>query len=101
MKDVDLVAYDVYLYWVEKTKTTLRSVKVKNAALNRIRLRLDDGFGPDELKRCVDFAMVDEFYQQHGYHKQPDVIFRNSERVQSLLARVNAIREERMKNLWR
>lgn len=93
MKQADLVAYDVYLYWVEKTKTALRSEKVKQATINRIRLRLDDGFGPEDLKRCVDFAMVDEFYQEHGYHKQPDVLFRNAERVQSIMSRVKAISE--------
>lgn len=91
MKPTDLVAYDVYLYWVEKTKTTVRSDKVKQTTLDRIRRRLDDGFGPDELKRCVDFALADEFYREHGYHKQPDVMFRNAERVQSILSRVQTI----------
>jgi len=89
----DLVADDVYVYWTEKTQTHLRSEKMKTATLNRIRLRLDDGFGPDELKRCVDFAMADEFYRERGYHKQPDVLFRNPERIHSILARVKAIGE--------
>jgi hypothetical protein len=48
---------------------------------------LSEGFDPDELKKCVDFALYDEFYARQGFAKQPDVIWRNAERVQSIVAR--------------
>ena len=83
----DLFAVEVFDYWAEKTGTRLRSPKVREATLSRISRRLSEGFGPDDLKRCVDFAMWDEFYAKQGYYKQPDVIWRSGERVQSLLAR--------------
>ena len=91
MTQLDLVAQEVLDYWAERTSTQFRSAKVKLAALKRIRQRLDDGLGPDDLKKCVDFALYDEFYIDHGYAKQPDVIWRNAERVQSILARVQTI----------
>ena len=91
MTQLDLVAQEVLDYWAERTATQFRSAKVKLAALKRIRQRLDDGLGPDDLKKCVDFALYDEFYIDHGYAKQPDVIWRNAERVQSILARVQTI----------
>ena len=91
MTQLDLVAQDVLDYWTDRTQTSFRSAKVKLAALSRIRRRLDDGFGPDDLKKCVDYALYDEFYVEHGYAKQPEVIFRNAERVQSILTRVQTI----------
>lgn len=91
MTQLDLVAQEVLDYWSERTQTSFRSAKVKLAALKRIRQRLDDGLGPDDLKKCVDFALYDEFYIDHGYAKQPDVIWRNAERVNSILARVQTI----------
>ena len=91
MTQLDLVAQEVADDWRERTQTQPRSSKVNAAVLERIRRRLDDGFGPDDLKRVVDFALYDEFYVQHGYAKQPDVIWRNAERVQSILARVQTI----------
>lgn len=91
MTQLDLVAQEVLDYWATKTNTQFRCANVKLSALKRIRQRLDDGFGPDDLKRVVDFALVDDFYIQKGYAKQPDVIWRNGERVQSILARVQTI----------
>ena len=91
MTQLDLVAQEVLDYWRERTQTHPRSSKVTAAVLQRIQRRLDDGFGPDDLKKCVDYALYDEFYIQHGYAKQPDVLFRNAERVQSILARVQTI----------
>jgi hypothetical protein len=91
MVQMDLVAQDVYDYWATQTSTHLRSEKVKNAALARIRQRLDDGCGPDDLKRCVDYALYDEFYVEHGYAKHPDVIWRSAERVHSIVERVRTI----------
>lgn len=88
---LDLVAQEVLDYWADKTQTNFRSASVKLAALKRIRQRLDDGFGPDDLKRVVDFAMADDFYIERGYAKQPDVLWRSGERVQSILARVQTI----------
>lgn len=92
MTQLDLVAMDVLDYWTQKTQTSFRSAKVKLAALKRIRQRLDDGLGPDDLKACVDYALYDDFYVQHGYAKQPDVIWRSAERVQSIVERVQTIR---------
>jgi uncharacterized phage protein (TIGR02220 family) len=87
----DLVAQEVFDYWSERTQTKFRAASVKLAALKRIRQRLDDGFGPDDLKRCVDFALCDDWYIERGYAKQPDVLWRSGERVQSILARVQTI----------
>ncbi len=83
----DLIAVEVYAYWMERTRTSPRTKKAREAALTRISARLAEGYGPADLKRCVDFAMYDEFYVAHGYYKQPDVIWRNGERVQSILTR--------------
>lgn len=80
-------ARDVFAHWTERAHTKPKSSKVEASVLKRIDARLRDGFTPDDLKRCVDVACADEFYVQRGYYKQPDVIFRNAERVQSLLAR--------------
>lgn len=91
MTQLDLVAQEVLEYWSDRTQTKLRSPKVTASVLERIRRRLDDGFGPDDLKKCVDYSLYDEFYVRQGFAKQPDVIWRNAERVQSILARVQTI----------
>lgn len=83
----DLLASDVFDYWSERTHTQVRSPKVKGDIVRRIERRLDEGYSPADLKRCVDYAMHDEFYARQGYYKQPDVIWRNAERVQSILSR--------------
>jgi hypothetical protein len=83
----DIFAAEVLDYWTEKTGTRLRSPKVREAILARIGKRLGEGFAPDDLKRCVDFANYDEFYARQGYAKQPDVIWRNAERVNTILSR--------------
>lgn len=85
-------ARDVLGYWSEKAHTKPRSAKVEAAIIKRIDARVKDGFSPADLKRAVDVACADEFYVAKGYYKQPDVIFRNAERVQSLLARVEHAR---------
>ena len=81
---------EVLAYWTERAHVRLRSRKVEQAVERRIAARLKDGFSTDDLRRAVDVACADEFYVQKGYYKQPDVIFRNAERVQSLLARREA-----------
>lgn len=83
----DCIAWSVLSYWQEKTNTIPRSDKVRKAYLARIRKRLDDGFSAAELCRCVDVARWDEFYVKQGYYKHPEIIWRNAERVSSLLAR--------------
>ena len=83
----DLFAVEVFDYWQARTETKLRSPKVREAILTRIGRRLAEGYSPDELKKCVDFARWDEFYARQGFAKQPDVIWRSGERVQSILAR--------------
>lgn len=83
----DCIAWSVLSYWQEQTNTVPRSDKVRQAYLTRIKRRLEDGFSAADLCRCVDVACWDEFYIQHGYHKQPDVIWRNPERVAKLLAK--------------
>lgn len=87
METPDLIACEVLDYWQQQAGVQIRSDKVKQATLRRITARLDEGFGPAELKRCVDYALYDEFYRTRGYYRQPDVIWRNGERVQSILAR--------------
>lgn len=77
-------------HWQERAHTVVRSDKVRGDVLKRIEARMRDGFSADDLRRVVDVACADEFYVQRGYYKQPDVIFRNAERVQSLLARREA-----------
>ena len=84
---IDLLALEVLLYWEERTDSTYRSKKVREATLARISARLKEGYGPADLKRCVDFALADEFYTAHGYAKDPSVIWRNADRVQSILSR--------------
>ena len=75
----------VYSYWQEKSHTAPRSSAVKEAHLRRIRARLKDGYAPEELQRAIDVACWDAFYLQRGYQKNPDVIFRNVARVDTLL----------------
>lgn len=89
----DLVVEDVFAYWQAETGTKLRAQKTIDAAKSRIRRRLAEGYTPADLKRCVDFARYDEFYNLNGYYRQPDVIWRNAERVQSILQRVQRISE--------
>jgi hypothetical protein len=83
----DLLALEVLDYWSARAKVTVRSKKVRDRYLVRIRRRLAEAFGPDDLKKCVDFAMNDDFYAEKGYFRQPDVIWRDAERVASILAR--------------
>lgn len=89
----DLVVEEVLQYWATQTGTKPRSAKVIESIRKRISSRLSDGFTPADLKRCVDFAKWDEFYAFHGYFRQPDVIWRNAERVQSILSRVQRTAE--------
>lgn len=83
----DLFAVEVFDYWTERTGTSVRSPKVRQTILARISARLKEGYRPEDLKRCVDYARYDPFYAEKGYAKQPDVIWRNGERVQSILSR--------------
>ena len=83
----DIFAVEVLDYWQDMTNTRIRSKKMREAILARIGRRLAEGYSPEELRRCVDFARFDDFYLRQGYAKQPDVIWRNSERVQSILSR--------------
>lgn len=76
----------VYLHWQAKSSTATRSPAVREGHLKRIRARLRDGFTVDQLMLAVDVAAWDEFYVEHGYHKQPDVIFRNASRIDRLLS---------------
>lgn len=86
------IGENVYAYWQEQTGTTIRSEKVEQSILKRIAARLTEGFSEEDLKRCVDVARYDPFYVERGYAKQPDVIWRNAERVQSLLAKIDHAR---------
>lgn len=76
---------EVLDYWREKSETSPRSRAVIQAYLKRIRARLGDGYSVAELKRAVDVACWDQFYTEHGYHKQPEVIFRSEVRIDTLL----------------
>src|SRR5512139_1722275 len=87
-RQADLVVEDVLDYWLTQTGTKPRSPKVIDAFRKRIASRLADGFTPADLKRVVDFAKWDDWYSEKGYFRQPDVIWRNAERVESILARV-------------
>lgn len=85
------LAKSVLAYWQERTGTEPRSESVKAAYLKRIQARLAEGWSALELTLCVDAALVDDFYLSHNYHKQPAVIWRNAERVQSLLGRARKL----------
>jgi hypothetical protein len=80
-------ALSVLNYWQERTKTKIRSSKAHQQILTRIKARLRDGCSVDDLKACVDFALVNPFYVEKGYAKNPHVIWRNAERVQDLATR--------------
>ncbi len=80
-------ALAVLTYWTARSKTSQRSERVTELVLKRISARIKDGFTVEDLCAAVDAACASEFYVERGYHKQPDVVFRNAERVQSLLAR--------------
>jgi hypothetical protein len=80
-------AREVFLYWSKRAGVKVYSKQVGFAIARRIIARLLEGFSSDELQRCVDVAMRDRNYIEHGYYKQPDVIWRNADRVASLLLR--------------
>ena len=77
----------VFDYWAKTTGTELRSARVIDATMRRISARLRDKCSVEQLKACVDASIVDEFYVSRMYYKQPEVIWRNAERVQSLAAK--------------
>lgn len=83
----DLFAVEVLAYWQAKSGRQVRLPSVRASILARITKRLSEGFTPADLKRCVDFATFDEFYTSRGYAKDPTVIWRNRERVESILSR--------------
>lgn len=65
----------------------VREAGVRRKYLARINARLKDGFSVSDLKQCADFAWADSFYLKKKYHKQPDVIWRDAERVAGILAK--------------
>jgi uncharacterized protein YdaU (DUF1376 family) len=83
-------ATELLTYWSERTNTRLRSKAVRKAVLARVRRLLAGGAKPADLRACVDFALVDEFYVAKGYAKQPEVIWKNAERVQGLAQKMEA-----------
>jgi hypothetical protein len=74
----------VLAYWSERSCTNLRSGKVRDKTLSRIKARLKDGFTVGDLKACVDYALEDEFYRSKGFHKNPAVLWKDAERVEKL-----------------
>ncbi len=84
---------DVLDYWKLRSQTEPKSKKTLDSYRKRIRSRLTEGFSIDDLKRCVDVACWDDFYVKQGYYKQPEVIWRNSERVQTLLVKAQHVAE--------
>ena len=84
---------EVLEHWKEKAGTRPRSQAVMDAYLKRIRARLKDGYSVEELKRAVEVACWLPFYQEHGFDKQPAVIFRNAERIDTLLLKWERERE--------
>lgn len=87
-------AVTVMAYWLERTGKKLRSPKVHDQILSRIKARLRDGCSTADLKASVDFALSDPHYVQNGYARQADVIWRSAERVQNNADRL-ASREPR------
>lgn len=81
----------VYEHWSAKTETSLRAPGPKAAVRKRIRQRLKEGFTAADLCTVVDFALRDEFYREKGYPKNTEVLWKNAERVQSLLARAQQV----------
>jgi hypothetical protein len=89
--DASSDALTVYRFWTDKTGTKVRSLKVESKILKRIQDRLAEGFTVEDLQRCVAVACHDKFYLTHGYYKQPDVFWRNAERVHSLVSKFETI----------
>lgn len=83
-------AREVLGYWREKTGRKSQTEAAERKALARVEARLKEGSTTDELRRCVDVAMTDPFYRQKNYHKLPEVIWRDAERVQSLLSKAES-----------
>jgi hypothetical protein len=80
-KSKDDDAGTILAYWLKRTGYTIRSPKVNDQILARIKARLRDGCSSAELRACVEFALVDQHYVASGYAKQPVVIWKNAERV--------------------
>jgi hypothetical protein len=87
-EQIDLEVEAVLTDWSERTDTRLRAEKSLKATRKRIRERLAEGFTAGQLAMCVTFALKDAFYQSKGYHKDPAVLWLNSERVEKLQTRV-------------
>jgi hypothetical protein len=56
--------------------------------VNRIKARLKERFTVDQLLACVEFASRDDFYREKGYGKNPEVLWKDAARVESLCQRL-------------
>jgi hypothetical protein len=77
-------------YWSKRTETRLRAPGSIKATRKRIEQRLRDGFSEADLCACVDFALKDSWYVERNYAKNPNVLWKNAERVEDLLRRSKA-----------
>lgn len=78
-------------HWQEKTGHRFRTEKASERALARIQKRLKEGFTVKQLCLCADVATGDKFYRENGYHRQPEVVWKDAERVESLLERAKRL----------
>jgi hypothetical protein len=85
---IEAVVDEVLGGWSERTGTKLRAKGSIDAARKRVRRRLKEGFTPEQLAKCVEFALKDSFYRSKGYAKNTSVLWRDADRVTDLQTRV-------------
>lgn len=80
--------WEVFHGWEKLTDTKTRSAAVRTKIVNRIKARLKERFTVDQLLACVEFASRDDFYREKGYGKNPEVLWKDAARVESLCQRL-------------
>lgn len=83
--------WEVFYGWEKLTDTKTRSEAVRTKIVNRIKARLKDRCTVDQLLGCVEFAKRDEFYREKGYAKNPEVLWKDAARVESLCQRLGQL----------
>lgn len=79
-------APSILAHWERISGVHVRSDKVRGKYLRRIEMLLSEGCEADKLKLAASNACKDKFYVERGYHKNPEVIWRNAGRVEQLAA---------------
>lgn len=71
-------------YWQEKSGVKVRNEGALKSHKRRAEARLREGATLADLVACVDYALVDEFYVEKRYVRDPAVLWKNAERVAKL-----------------